>query len=231
MGAHVRRSAFAFIWAVLLLIPTSGSVGAAVPKCDGRPATIVGTNGNDTIKGTPGADVIVAKGGKDKVDGRGGADRICGGGGNDIIKGSRGNDRLFGDGGTDDCRQGSGTGPLVTCEAADLTVDVQGPASADENTDITYTVDVTNNGEAGVAYRVNLGFNELEGATCTGDVLGDISQPLLAPGATRSMSHVRNCVVTGEISNVSFSAHVTGPLDIEGWNNHDTQYTSLTSSP
>ena len=227
----MRRLVFVFVWAVLLLIPTGGSVVAAVPKCDGRPATILGTNGNNTINGTSRADVIVAKGGKDKVNGRGGPDRICGGGGNDIIIGGGGNDRLFGGGGTDDCRQGSGTGALVSCEAADLTVDVQGPASADENTDITYTVDVTNNGEAGVAYRINLGFNELGGQTCVGDDLGDISQPLLAPGDTRSMSHVRNCSVTAPESEVSFFAQVFGPLDRIAYNNYDSTYTLLTEAP
>src|SRR5258708_6073059 len=33
------------------------------PLCDGRRATIVGTDGNDTLVGTPGRDVIAALGG------------------------------------------------------------------------------------------------------------------------------------------------------------------------
>jgi hypothetical protein len=102
--------------------------------CDGKPATIVGTAGNDTITGTTGADVIAGLGGADTIRGDGGGDRICGGGGNDVIAGGGGNDRLFGgpgndtlkggagndylDGGTgtDRCAGGTGTNTKVNCE-------------------------------------------------------------------------------------------------------------------
>jgi hypothetical protein len=79
-----------------LLATASVSAVSARPKCDGKVATIVGTNGPDRIRGTSGPDVIVAKGGKDTINGRGGRDRICGGKGKDIVNGGRGNDRLFG---------------------------------------------------------------------------------------------------------------------------------------
>ena len=49
------------------------------PMCDGRPATIVGNNNNNTIFGTPGNNVIHGRGGNDVIHGRGGNDRICGG--------------------------------------------------------------------------------------------------------------------------------------------------------
>jgi Ca2+-binding RTX toxin-like protein len=83
---------------------------AAVPKCFGKRATIVGTRRGDEIRGTRRADVIVAKGGNDLVIGRGGGDRIClgagadgalGGGGADRIKGGRGSDFATGGGGPD----------------------------------------------------------------------------------------------------------------------------------
>jgi hypothetical protein len=88
-----------------LLVTASAPAVSARPKCDGRVATIVGTNGPDNIKGTNGPDVIVAKGGKDILNGRGGRDRICAGKGKDIVNGGRGNDRLFG-GSKDDIMDG-----------------------------------------------------------------------------------------------------------------------------
>lgn len=75
-----------------------GGVAAAAPKfmCDGRPATIVGTNSQDRLVGTPGPDVIVAGLGNDSIVGRGGDDVLCGGGDRDRIVGAAGDDRIFG---------------------------------------------------------------------------------------------------------------------------------------
>jgi Ca2+-binding RTX toxin-like protein len=67
---------------------------AGRPRCLGRRATHVGTNGADRIRGTGGADVIVAKGGSDLVVGRGGNDRICSGGGSDAVRAGAGDDRV-----------------------------------------------------------------------------------------------------------------------------------------
>ena len=55
--------------AVVLLTGTLGAgVAAAAPaKCFGEPATIVGTNGDDSITGTNGPDVIVSRAGADRV--------------------------------------------------------------------------------------------------------------------------------------------------------------------
>ncbi|MDQ3775096.1 MAG: hypothetical protein M3461_12425 [Pseudomonadota bacterium] len=122
--------------------------GQAAPPvsvtCNGLPATIVGTFGNDTLVGTPGNDVIHGRGGNDIIRGRGGNDVICGGkgddqlfgdqgkdqlfggGGNDVLKGGTDNDRLFGqsgddamDGGPgsdDKCNGGRGTDTATSCE-------------------------------------------------------------------------------------------------------------------
>ena len=111
--------------------------------CNGLPATIIGTFGNDTLVGTPGNDVIHGRGGNDIIRGLAGKDVICGGtgddrlfgdqgndhldGGNgkDILKGGAGNDRLFGktgpdamDGqsGNDFCNGGIGTDTAIRCE-------------------------------------------------------------------------------------------------------------------
>jgi len=50
------------------------------PTCFGMPATIIGTDGDDTLTGTPGNDVIVGLEGRDVIDATsGGSDRVCAG--------------------------------------------------------------------------------------------------------------------------------------------------------
>jgi hypothetical protein len=70
-------------------------------SCDGKTATIVGTNAVDVIQGTKGADVIVSLGGNDKVNARGGNDDVCAGDGKDHVVGGPGNDDEFGQAGND----------------------------------------------------------------------------------------------------------------------------------
>lgn len=81
---------------------------AAVPKCLGKKATIVGTARADLIKGTARADVIVGRGGGDTIKGVGGGDRICGGTGSDKLIGGAGADGLVGDAGNDVMSGGGG---------------------------------------------------------------------------------------------------------------------------
>ena len=87
--------------AAFVAVAASGAETGAAPMCDGKPATIVGTDGNDVINGTDKADVIWAGPGDDTVYGDLGNDVICGGAGDDLIHGGRGNDWLDGDAGTD----------------------------------------------------------------------------------------------------------------------------------
>jgi uncharacterized delta-60 repeat protein len=68
--------------------------GPSKVRCQGHPATIVGTQGPDEIIGTPRRDVIAALGGNDKVRGLSGADLICGGKGHDKLLGGPGRDRI-----------------------------------------------------------------------------------------------------------------------------------------
>jgi uncharacterized repeat protein (TIGR01451 family) len=75
--------------------------GPGTKSCDGEPATIVGTFGDDDIDGTSGADVIAALAGDDTIDGNGGNDRICGDAGFDDVDGDSGFDRIFGGTGSD----------------------------------------------------------------------------------------------------------------------------------
>jgi hypothetical protein len=78
------------------------------PTCKGKPATIVGTSGNDVREGTSGKDVMVGLGGNDKLSGLAGNDLICGGAGKDILKGGTGNDKLYGQKGKDKLKGGPG---------------------------------------------------------------------------------------------------------------------------
>ena len=98
-----------------------GTPVSQAPTCDGREATIVGTNGDDVIDGTSGDDVIVALGGDDVIQTAGGEDTICGGDGDDTIRGGADSDRLFGGPG-DDTLFGQGGIDSVYGEEGDDTV-------------------------------------------------------------------------------------------------------------
>ncbi len=93
-----------------LMVGMSGVAGAETPgvTCDGRPATIIGSDDPETIPGTAGADVIAALGGDDVVLASGGADWVCGGDGADQIDGGPGEDFVFGDAGLDRVTGGLG---------------------------------------------------------------------------------------------------------------------------
>ena len=88
------------ILGVVMLIPHSGAE-AAPPLCDGKPATVVGTSGNDVLKGTDGNDVIVGLGGNDRLVGGEGNDTLCGYGGDDTLVGGPGDDVMLGGLGVD----------------------------------------------------------------------------------------------------------------------------------
>jgi Ca2+-binding RTX toxin-like protein len=72
------------------------AANAATPslRCWGRPATIVGTPGDDQLVGTTGPDVIAGRGGDDFIKGLQGNDLLCGDGGDDFLSGGKGNDRI-----------------------------------------------------------------------------------------------------------------------------------------
>ena len=89
----------ALLASVALAVPVSlvPAADAAVPRCFGLKATIVGNAKANKIVGTNKRDVIVAGDGNDVIRGRGGNDVICGGFGADTIMGGPGNDRLDGE--------------------------------------------------------------------------------------------------------------------------------------
>ncbi|HYU59994.1 MAG TPA: S8 family serine peptidase [Solirubrobacterales bacterium] len=103
-------------------------------QCFGEPATMVGTEGADTLRATNGPDVVVSLGGDDVVRGLRGNDLACGGDGADkVVAGSgkdkadggpgrdkliggKGNDRLVGGDDKDKCIGGSGHDHANGCE-------------------------------------------------------------------------------------------------------------------
>jgi Ca2+-binding RTX toxin-like protein len=111
VGALARTRAAAMRVAVVAILLAAGSsldraatAVSDVPTCLGRPATIVGTNGNERLRGTAGNDVIAGLAGDDFIDNqnKAGVDVICGGEGNDeilgsvstLVSGDAGDDRL-----------------------------------------------------------------------------------------------------------------------------------------
>lgn len=105
---------------------TAFDVNGAQHTCEGLPATIVGTAGNDNITGTSGRDVIVGLGGNDRIEGLAGNDVICGGAGADTILGGWGNDILAGGNGADDLRGGRGADVLRGGNGQDTLLGQQG---------------------------------------------------------------------------------------------------------
>ena len=91
------------ITAFLLLTAGTSPAAADEPKvvCDGKPATLIGTPGDDKLIGDASDDVIVGLGGNDTLVGAGGNDTICGFDGDDTIIGGPGDDVLFGGDGSD----------------------------------------------------------------------------------------------------------------------------------
>jgi Ca2+-binding RTX toxin-like protein len=133
--------------ALTALLVVSTAMGAApkresddVPRCHGRQAEIVGTEGDDVLRGTPERDVIWGGRGNDHITGELGNDLICGGAGADLIYGGRGNDtvdggagdfdRVIGDLGDDRVLGGTGDGDEV---AGDLGIDIANGGPGDED--------------------------------------------------------------------------------------------------
>jgi subtilisin-like proprotein convertase family protein len=111
-------------------LTTPATTPAQPAACKGKAATIVGTNGNDSLVGTPGADVIAGLGGNDTISGLAGNDVICGGAGKDTLKGGPGNDFLSGQKGNDKLFGQKGKDKLSGKKGKDLCVGGPGKETA-----------------------------------------------------------------------------------------------------
>lgn len=107
-----KRTWLSMLTATVLVLTISWvgipGAAAAVPRCSGKKATILGTDHADVLKGTSGRDVIAGLGGADTIEGLRGDDFICGGLGDDTILGSRGGDFIKDGGGGDVVDAGPG---------------------------------------------------------------------------------------------------------------------------
>lgn len=118
MRAPLLRTTATWAAAAALALSGVALTGApvaagAVPTCNGKPATIVGTSGDDEIEGTAGPDVVVAGAGRDTFYDLGGDDTICGGPGDDELDGGAGNDWVSGGPGNDHLTAQYGTDRLL----------------------------------------------------------------------------------------------------------------------
>ena len=91
----MNKLALFSILAIIIFSVAYTANAQEIPMCNGLPATIVGTNGNEVIHGTDGDDVIVGLGGNDVIHGYAGNDILCGGEGYDKIFGYSGDDIIF----------------------------------------------------------------------------------------------------------------------------------------
>ena len=163
MGRRIRRVAAGL---ALLGAAFAVSAGAATPKpeepprCHGRRATIVGTDGPDAIRGTPGRDVIWGGLGDDTILGSLGNDLICGGPGADLIHGGRGNDVVDG---------GAGDGDQVNGDLGDDKV-LGGPGGDDEVAG-DLGIDIVNGGPGNDdLVHGDYGYDRMDGGSGKGDI-------------------------------------------------------------
>lgn len=195
--------------------------------CDGLPATIVGTPGNDVLPGTPGDDVIVALGGNDRILAGDGNDTVCGGPGNDFVRGQRGNDTLLGGAGRDLMFGNAGPDTLVGGDGNDVLWGGVGPdeiyagpgndtihAGHGNDFAIGGTGKDTLNGSTGAdelwggqgvdSMRGGIGFDDLFGEGANDLLIGGPGEDFLAggPGSDRCRVDITDVFVDCQRGNV-----------------------------
>jgi predicted extracellular nuclease len=155
--------------------------------CNGLPATIVGTAGDDVIYGTTGSDVIVGLGGNDTIYGSNGNDVICGDAGNDTIfggngddtlQGSVGDDVLNGDNGNDTLDSGNGNDNLIGGNGDDVLTAGDGNDLLDGNNGN----DVLAGGSGSDSLTGGNGNDQLDGGADNDTLIGDNGNDTLTGG-------------------------------------------------
>jgi len=130
------------------------------PRCRGRLAKIVGTDGDDVLHGTSGRDVIWGGKGDDTIYGSLGNDLLCGGPGADLVHGGRGND---------DADGGAGDYDRVIGDLGDDHV-LGGAGSHDEAAG-SLGIDIVNGGPGNFdLVRGDYGWDRMSGGAGRGDI-------------------------------------------------------------
>lgn len=93
--------AAAAVLAAVVFLAAAPAEDEDPPRCHGRQAEIIGTDGDDVLHGTPERDVIWGGPGDDELSSSLGNDLVCGAAGDDVLHGGRGNDEVDGGPGTD----------------------------------------------------------------------------------------------------------------------------------
>ena len=101
--SRLRRVAFLAVFLVAVAAAPARADAATAATCFGQRATIVGTQGADTLRGTARRDVVAGLAGNDTIRGLAGNDVLCGGAGDDVIDGGVGRDRVDGGPGANRC--------------------------------------------------------------------------------------------------------------------------------
>jgi Ca2+-binding RTX toxin-like protein len=131
-----------------------------VPRCHGRRAEIIGTDGNDFLQGTPERDVIWGGNGVDLIYGSLGNDLICGGAGADQVHGGRGNDEVDG---------GAGAGDQVNGDLGDDKI--LGGAGGNDEVAGDLGIDVVNGGPGNEdLVHGDYGYDRMSGGAGRGDI-------------------------------------------------------------
>jgi len=182
-GTVLFGGALAAIGAALL---AASADGATMPRCLGKPATIVAQG---DVRGTAHADVIVSGPGADRVSAGGGNDRICAGGGVDAIEGGTGSDRIDADRGGDEVIGGNGSDLVLGGPGTDTVFGKRGNDSLEGGPGGDFLDsglgDDTLDGGAGDGDQVigGVGNDRLSGGSGEGDVLeGDLGRDLIDGG-------------------------------------------------
>jgi Ca2+-binding RTX toxin-like protein len=164
------RTGVTAIVAALLVVAVVFAAGAlaaeepakeeAPPRCHGRVAKIVGTDGDDVLHGTSSRDVIWGGKGDDTIYGSLGNDLLCGGPGADLIHGGRGNDEVDG---------GAGDYDRVIGDLGDDKV--VGGAGAHDEAAGSLGIDIVNGGAGDFdLVRGDYGWDRMSGGAGRGDI-------------------------------------------------------------
>ena len=180
----MRKLALFAVLATVAAVALPQIASAAVPRCFGKKATIVGTQKGDHIKGTAHADVIAGLGGSDVIKGLGGGDRICGGNGSDkliggdrgdVLIGEAGNDTLSGGGGIDFLVGGSGSDKFNGGAGFDLASYFLAPSGV--QADLT-----AGTATGGEGTDTLTGIDDLEGSRFDDTLTGNAGENFFFPG-------------------------------------------------
>jgi plastocyanin len=184
-------------------------VVASSHECDGKAATIIGTNNGEVIRGTNGDDVIVARGGNDRIFAKGGNDTICAGNGYDFVNAGSGDDVVFGEAGKDYIKAGSGQDTIHGGNGGDV-------VKAGSGDDVVFGGDGRDfiNGQGGNDSLLGQGGRNVLVGGWGKDIcsVGDGGRKYQCEFETSTMIVEKQTIPDGAIGNFSYTGDVVGSI-------------------